>query len=377
MFKLTIAVGLGLLGAAGVAPMPGRSTAEPFGIREARADGPLEPDGPGGSFDLGGLDAKGALDGKPVVQDFTWGNGITAEQFRRYGNLLCANTDLKLGVPLRDNLYVASEVFAAHMGEPGFDKWFSYLVRDGAPSGTKVRGDFLKGKNRFSVWFTGAGGLTSDWLTIPLRMNARSVVLGSLSAFVNDNGPKAIVRACSACSGMHGISASQGSVTPGNPKIAEANDKKDWLLELAYVAQCAPSSTQRNSPLTPKVSVFWSEQLGQTLKVLESIGGHIEERMCTRAHDEQDAGPKACPFKVVGSMKDHCKMKQGMGMSCKIEGQDKDATYTFIDPTTAVKKYRLPTRIEGERPRDLPRPQLEVTPAIQNRPAQVKAPKAR
>lgn len=349
IFKLTISVGLGLLGAAGVALMPGGSTAEPFGIREARADGPGE---------LGEL---GGLDDIPNVHDFTWGNGITAEEFRKYGNLLCANPDLKLGEHLTGNMYVASQVFTAHMGDPGFQKWFRYLVRDVAPSGIKVRGDIPAGSNFFSVWFTGEGGLTLSRLNTPLPMipmSARSVVLGSLSAFVNNNGPKDIVRACSACSGLGGISVveDEESITPDNPKIAETNEKKDWLLELAYVARCAPSSPGRNSPLTPKVSVFWSQQLEDKLDVLDDLGGHIEERMCTRAYDEQDAGSHWCPFTVVDSMENRCKMKQDKGMLCQIDGQDMDATYTFIDPDIAVEKYRLPTWIEEEGPIDLPRP---------------------
>ncbi|WP_437586280.1 hypothetical protein [Sorangium sp. So ce1000] len=382
IFKLTVAVGLGLLGASGVALMSGGSTAEPFGIRAARADGPFVLGEPGG------LGTNGEVIVRPIEHDFTWGNGITARQFRRYGQLLCSNDHPQLGPPKSagrrlvvrkpggsQNVqgYAASPVFATHMGEPDFRKWFTYVVRDGAPSGTAVGGPLP-----IPVWFKGEGGLTFSWLNTPLPVEKRSVVLGALSAFVNDNGSMSIVRACGSCSGNSDIIANPGPVSTKdsekNPKIQPTSDKKDWFLELAFVGKC---TAQRNAPPGPTVIVFWSETLKNVLNMHDKIGSHIQERMCTRAYDEQGADPGPCPFSVVDSMENACTMKQDKGMTCKVGGVDRDAAYTFIDPSVTPGKYRLPALVQSEGRKDLPRPQPEVTTPIKSQPGQVKSPKAR
>ncbi|XXY17587.1 hypothetical protein WME88_56100 [Sorangium sp. So ce216] len=353
-FKLTIAVGLGLLGAAGVAPMRGGSTADPFAIREARAQ------------ELGGLG------GRPIGgSGFTWGNGITAEQFRKYGTLLCANDDLKLGGGLlRDQSHAASPAFAKHMQEPGFRNWFSYLVRDGAPFGAEVSGGIISGLNGAGpILFKGKGGLTFNWLNTPLPAEKRSVVLGALSAFANDNGPTTIVRVCNSCSGIDGVIARPGPVSMNSPKIKRTNEKKDWLLELAFVGECT-ASPKPNIPRAPKVHIFWSEQLKKAMNERANIGAHIQERMCTRAYDEQNAGSSPCPFHVVDSMEKSCKMKEDKGMTCQVSGSDRDATYTFIDPSVTWDEYRLPILwLQPEKLTDLPRPrpdaQITVNPQTQ------------
>ncbi|WP_437906564.1 hypothetical protein WME95_01210 [Sorangium sp. So ce327] len=405
IFKLTIAVGLGFLGAAGIALMPGGSTAEPFGIREARANGQTAvgtPDGlgglggSGGSGGLNGSGGSGGLNGPgthPVgVHDFTWGNGITALQFREYGQLLCSNKYLQLNDPKgadlkrvglqNDGNYVANPVFAEHMREPAFNKWFSYVVRDGAPSGTSVVGPDMLG--RF-IRFKGEGGLTFSWLNNPLLREQRGLILGALSAFVNDNGPMSIVRACKSCSGLNEIIANEGLVSTmdraKNPKIKPTNDKSHWPLELAFVGECNGNN--------PKVRIFWSEKLKELLRPqAESsnhagssransvkIEGHIEDRMCSQPYKKQRLSH--CPFEVVDKMDGVCRMNKDNGMVCPVSDQDggivfRDATYTFIDPTTTWRAYGLPVHIgiQVGGPTDLPRPPTDT-------PIRINSPKTR
>lgn len=316
--RLTIAAGLGLVGAAGYTLMSSGSTGEPFAIQEAMA----------GDVDAG-------------VANSTWGNGITGEQFRKYGTLLCATQDLKLSAELKrfrtGEKHVASPVFDSHMKEPGFRSWFRYAVRDGAPSGTEVIGTvpfrFKRGDSTIPVSFKGEGGLTFDWLSAPLRGEKRGVVLGAMSAFINDNGPYTIARICSDCAGKGDVVSAGEAVGGGNPKMKETRGK-GWIRELAFVGGCGRGNA-------PVIRVFWSEELRSKLGLLDKIGGHIQERMCSRAYDEQNLSPTQCPFEVVGSMESKCKVKQDKGMTCNVNGHDMEAAYTFIDSSVTVDNYRL------------------------------------
>lgn len=321
--RMTIAAGLGLAGAAGYMLMSGGSPQEPFDFVTQQAMA--------AEVDAGADGGHG----------FTWGNGMTGEQFRKYGTLVCANQDLKLSAEQRafrtGSKHVASPVFDNHMKEPGFRSWFRYAVRDGAPSGAEVIGmvplRFKRGEAEIPVSFKGEGGLTFSWLTAPLRAEKRGVVLGALSAFVNDNGPYTIARICSDCAGKAGVQSASTTVGGGNPGLKSAAGI-DWIRELAFVGGCGRGNA-------PVVRVFWSEELRDKLGLLDKIGGHIQERMCSRAFDEQNLPQIQCPFEVVGSMESKCQMKQDKGMTCKVNGQDMDATYTFIDSSVTVDNYRL------------------------------------
>lgn len=318
--RMTIAAGLGLAGAAGYMLMSGGSPQEPFAFVTQQAM---------------------AADVDAGVHNSTWVNGITGEQFRKYGTLLCAAQEPKLSVEQRafrtGSKHVAAPMFENHMKELGFRSWFRYAVRDGAPAGTEVIGTapfrFGRGEAPVPIAFKGGGGLTFSWLTTPLRTAQRNVVLGALSAFVNDNGPYTISRICSDCSGKGDVTSTAQAVGGGNPKLHEV-DGKSWIRELAFVGGCGRGNA-------PVVRVFWSEELRTKLGLLDKIGGHIQERMCSRAYDEQNLPAIQCPFEVVGSMESKCKMKQDKGMTCNVNGQDTEAVYTFIDSTVTVDNYRL------------------------------------
>jgi hypothetical protein len=323
-FKLTIAVGLGLLGAAGIGLMPGGSTQDSFLVQEARAD---EPDGGTGGNQ----------------SDSTWGNGITGLQFKNFAPLLCSSST----PALKADQGGPSAPFAKRMDDGDFRHWFQYVVRDGAPAGTILIGKPAKPPyHRIAYRFQGGGGLSINWLNKPLTAVQRSQVLAATAAFVNDGGPETIARYCKDCSGNDGkyIKAVEGGVSSTNPKVT-AVGKAHWLLELAFVGACTPLTINSSTPVPagPKVHVFWSEQLRQKLRADKgNMQKDLEGRVCSDVYSGQ-VDPSKCPFAVKGSMEDSCTMDPGGTMTCKVGNVSKEAVYTFIEPKLVKpKSYRLP-----------------------------------
>jgi hypothetical protein len=250
---------------------------------------------------------------------------------------MCKQDTPSLAIPGTNTLNSAFDGSGADL-----QAWLTYVVRDGAPSGQTLI-------NSAGSTFHGGGGFTFDWRHTPLYTSGndrRAFALGALAPFVNDNGHVDIVRVCEHCIGNEPVDytgAGGGGVVPLGTADVRLSQKSDWILELAFAADCRDTAAGPE----PKVNVWWSQKLWSKLAEMpEYRTGTAPEAMGKRFCSSVSQGqldPQKCPFNVVGKMEDLCTIDENRMVRCAGAGTlasaPQSTTYTFIHQSSVQTAY--------------------------------------